>query len=365
MTRIDRVRSRLAEWETDAILVTNEINVRYLTGFTGDSSYLWISQDEAVILSDGRYTAQLAKECPDLAAEIRPPDRRMFDHVASVTPGRGKPVAIEADHLSVSAMDQLSAAAKCSWIKTTGLIAELRMVKDASEIAIIRKAIEIAEESFLAVGWDPALGRATDSMGTERDMAFALEHEMRVRGASGTSFAPIVAVDENGALPHYRPSDRPIAGCQTLLIDWGAMYDGYASDLTRTLHRDRPSDAFADAYRACLAAKEAAVSAVVPGVRASQVDAAARQCLVDAGYGDAFKHSLGHGIGLEIHEGPRLGGKVETLLQEGMVVTIEPGIYLDGEFGIRIEDDVVVTADGAEPLSTRLPTGLDENALIR
>jgi Xaa-Pro aminopeptidase len=365
MNRIDKLRGRFESLAVDEFLVTDEINVRYLTGFTGDSSYLWVTADRAVILSDGRYTAQLAAECPTIEAAIRSPDVKMFEHVRAVLGNRPTRTGIEADHLSLAVFHQLSSVIDRPWIETSGAIASLRMIKDDSEILITRQAIAIAEESFLAVGFDLRNPGSIDSMGTERELAFALENEMRTRGASGASFAPIVAVDENGALPHYRPADRRLAGCQTLLVDWGAKFKGYASDLTRTLHRGKPTAEFAETYEACLNAHDAAVAAIAPGRLAHEIDAAARNVLTNAGFGDAFKHATGHGVGLEIHEMPRLGGKVETVLAAGMIVTVEPGVYLDGRFGIRIENDILVTPSGGELLSIRLSTGLEQNALIR
>jgi Xaa-Pro aminopeptidase len=365
MNRIDRLRTDFESLAVDEFLVTDEINVRYLTGFTGDSSYLWVTPDRAVMLSDGRYTAQLAAECPTIEAAIRRPDVKMFEHVGAVLGNRPARTGIEAEHLSLAVFDQLSSVLDRPWVETSGAIASLRMIKDDSEILLTRQAIAIAEESFLAVGFDLGNPRSVDLMGTERELAFALENEMRMRGATGASFAPIIAVDENGALPHYRPSDRRLAGCQTLLVDWGAKYQGYASDLTRTLHRGNPTREFAKAYAACLRAHDAAVAAIAPGRLAHEIDAAARNVLMDAGFGDAFKHATGHGVGLEIHEMPRLGGKIETVLAAGMIVTVEPGVYLDGRFGIRIENDILVTPGGAELLSVQLPTGLEQNALIR
>jgi Xaa-Pro aminopeptidase len=365
MNRIDKLRAKFESLEIDEFLITDEINVRYLTGFTGDSSYLWVTSDRVVMLSDGRYTAQLAAECPTIEAAIRSPDVKMFEHVSKVLGSRPARTAIEADNLSLALFNQLASAISRPWVETSGVVASLRMIKDDAEISITRQAIDIAEQSFLAVGFDPRNPRSIDSMGTERELAFALENEMRKRGASGASFAPIIAVDENGALPHYRPCDRRLAGCQTLLVDWGAKFQGYASDLTRTLHRGEPSPEFSRAYAACLRAHDAAVAAIAPDRLAYEIDVAAREVLVDAGFGDAFKHATGHGVGLEIHEMPRLGGKMETVLAPGMVVTVEPGIYLDGQFGIRIENDILVTPSGGELLSVRLPTGLEENALIR
>ncbi|MEM9827470.1 MAG: Xaa-Pro peptidase family protein [Planctomycetota bacterium] len=359
-----RIQSLVRQFESlgiDTMLVTDELNVHYLTGFTGDSSVLWVRPQETVLLSDGRYTAQIAKECPGLEVSIRAPEVRMPDFINAVVGSDSKQrIGYEANHLTVALFNDLQDASDANWISTTGVIESLRMIKDEHEIAILRRAVAIAEDAFLDVGLCPGSPPSLDVSLTEMELAYALEAAMRRHGASGCSFDPIVAVDAAGALPHYRPGPTPIAGAKSLLIDWGAKVNGYASDMTRTLHTSGVDDDFAHAYAACLAAQEAAIAAIKPGVAAQDIDAAARNVLTDAGYGDAFKHALGHGVGLFIHEAPRMGGKIETPLQAGMVVTVEPGIYLDNRFGIRIEDDVLITTGGHEVLGGRIPKGLDE-----
>ncbi|TWT48150.1 putative peptidase [Rubripirellula amarantea] len=343
----------------DAALVTSVANVRYLTGFTGDSSYLLLTPDHAVILSDGRYQVQLANECPGVPVAIRPPSQKMNDLVQEII-GTTMPerLILEADQVTFSQFHSLEKTlSSTSLVPLDNFVTPLREIKDAYEISITRRAVEIGEAAFLEV--IPTLTPQT----TEREIAWKLEAAMRTRGAEGVSFEIIAAAGETGALPHYRPADREIGDEATLLIDWGAKFLGYASDHTRTLHREHASDRFRDCYRAVLEAQLAAIDALRPGIKGSEVDSVARKILVKHGLGDAFSHSLGHGIGLHIHEGPRLAAVAEDVLAEGMIVTVEPGVYFQADFGIRIEDDVLITPNGCEVLG-KLPKGLDDCRLM-
>jgi Xaa-Pro aminopeptidase len=357
--RLRAMNASLVNLGADALLVTNETNVRYLSGFTGDSSYLLVTTDQTTILSDGRFDTQIAIDCPDLAAEIRPPTQTMPDLTQVVLNRSGaKRVAVESDHLSLATFRQLQASCgSIEFIETSGVVEAVRMIKDESEIELTRRAVQIAEQTMKAI---LSSLRPND---TEREVAYRIEAELRARGAEGCSFPPIVAVGAAGALPHYSPAEAKIDDSDTLLIDWGATYQGYASDLTRTFHRDDPPSGFSSAYEAVLQAQLAAIDRIAPGVPARDVDAAAREVLNQAGIGDAFLHSLGHGTGLEIHEGPRISGSSDHTLAAGMIVTVEPGVYFQDRFGIRIEDDVLVTESGCEVLSG-LPKGLDDCRLI-
>ena len=231
------------------------------------------------------------------------------------------------------------------------------MIKDDSEIATTRRAVKVAQEAFLEVIPE------VQADWTELELVYALEASMRSRGAEGCSFAPIVGAGPGAALPHYQLSDRRIGGASCLLIDWGALCDGYASDLTRTLKLSGSGDAFSRAHEVVLEAQLAAISSIKPGVSTRAVDNAAREVLRAAGMEKAFKHGLGHGVGLQIHESPRMSAVGDDPLQSGMIITVEPGVYFDGEFGIRIEDDVLVTETGCEVLSD-LPKGLDDHCLM-
>lgn len=357
--RVRKLASRLDEIGVDALLITAETNVRYLTGFTGDSTYLLVSPQDAVVLSDGRYETQLAEQCPNLTALIRSPSEMLPALTQSaLNDGGFSRVGIEADDLSLAMFRRLDdLCPRIDWVETAGLVLRQRMIKDEEEIETTRQAVRIAQESWLAVA--PQL---TPDW-TEQQVAYELESQMRARGAEGCSFDPIVAAGAAGALPHYEPSAGKIGQGQTLLVDWGAKFQGYASDLTRTFYRDQASPEFQRAYEVVLRAQLTAIDALRPGASASDVDAAARKVIDDAGMGDAFKHSLGHGVGLYIHESPRLSASSTDRLEPGMIVTVEPGVYFAGEFGIRIEDDVLITESGHEVLSS-LPKGLEDSRLI-
>ena len=357
--RLQTTVGSLAKLNVDALLVTDEINVSYLSGFTGDSSYLLVSANQTTILSDGRFDTQIAIDCPDLACAIRPPTQSMPDLTQVVLNQSGaKRVAIEADHLSLATFRQLQAACdSIEFIESSGVVESARMIKDESEIELTREAVRIAEQAIKAIL------SSLHPDDTEREIAYRIEAELRARGAEGCSFPSIVAVGAAGAFPHYSPAEAKIGDANTLLIDWGAAYQGYASDLTRTFHRADPPAGFREAYQAVLQAQMAAIDLIAPGIPARDVDAAARQVLDRAGIGEAFLHSLGHGTGLEIHEGPRISGSSGQKLAAGMIVTVEPGVYFQDQFGIRIEDDVLVTESGCEVLSG-LPKGLDDCGLI-
>ncbi|MGI9471885.1 MAG: M24 family metallopeptidase [Rubripirellula sp.] len=357
--RLRRLTALLPKVEVEAFLVTDETNVKYLSGFTGDSSYLLVTAAGTTILSDGRYETQIAQECEGIASIIRTPSQFLPDLTQSALNDSGlKTIGIESDHLTLSAFEFLSQRCQeMELVPVSGVVESLRMIKDENEIETTRKAVSIAQRAFQSV--IPMLTPAD----TEREIAHELEAKMRCLGAVGCSFAPIVAAGPAGALPHYHPSDSVIGDAGTLLIDWGANYKGYASDLTRTLHRPHATEKFQRAYQAVLDAQLAAIAEIRPGVEASQVDAAARKVLERAGMADAFKHGLGHGTGLQIHESPRMSAISEETLASGMIITVEPGVYFEGEFGIRIEDDVLVTETGHEVLSC-LPKGLDDCRLI-
>lgn len=350
--------------EVDAILITDEINVRYLTGFTGDSTYVVIDRSGgATILSDGRYRIQLAQECGGLPNLIRPPGQKMNDLLAEYLGGSSiKTLAIEAAHVHVATMrDWKEKNPDIEWFETSDLVELLRQIKDTGEIDTIRRSVDIAQMAYREVteNLSPTM--------TESDVHYALEAAMRHHGAEGVSFHPIVGVEPSGSLPHYRPRPVQLGNCRTLLIDWGAKVDGYCSDLTRTLARPRttsPTSArFADAHKAVQEAQLEAINTIADGVEAVRVDQAARDVLKKYGLAEAFVHGLGHGFGLQIHEDPRMGPTSETVLRSGMVLTVEPGVYFENEFGIRIEDDLLVTDTGCEVLSD-LPKGLDDCPLL-
>lgn len=346
-TRREKLLRAVRQAGASALLVTNYTNVTYLTGFTGDDSYLLLGRDLAVVISDPRYTTQLAEECPGLDCVIRAPGTAMVPAVArQVQAAKLKKLAVEADSISLALYSALgSALPKVEWYPAAGLVERLREVKDAGEIAEIREAVRFAERAF------DVLRATLRPSRTEKEVADDLEHQLRLLGANGSSFPPIVAVGARAALPHARPTQQRIDAAPFVLIDWGASGRLYKSDLTRVLTTAKIPPKIERIYRVVLTAQEQAIAAIRPGVLAADVDKMARGIIADAGFGRYFGHGLGHGIGLDIHEGPRLAQGQERPLAAGMVVTVEPGIYLPGLGGVRIEDDVLVTRTGHEVLT--------------
>jgi Xaa-Pro aminopeptidase len=353
--RREKLARRLRASGLDALLVAAVPNVSYLTGFTGDSSHLLVMRDRAVLVSDGRYEEQLHAECPDLEVVIRPVDRLLLPVLAATAKALGiARLGVEADHLSLADAESLREALPTTGlVAVQGLVESLRAVKDRFELGLIRASIGMAERAFTML----RAGLRPDD--TEKDVADDLEGFLRRCGATGASFPPIVGAGPNAALPHYRPSAATrLEAADFVLIDWGATGFGYQSDLTRVIATGKVTTKFEAVYRCVLAAQERAIAAIRPGVSAGAIDAAARGVIADAGYGRFFGHGLGHGLGLEIHEAPRMRPGADAVLAPGMVVTVEPGIYLPGWGGVRIEDDVLVTPEGCEIL-TRVPRSLE------
>lgn len=330
-----------------ALLVTNGPNVRYLTGFTGSNAQLLLAPDGAVFLTDGRYIEQSAEEVPDLPREIYAGGTAMPSRVAALVRDRGvSALGIESDHVSVAQRERWADVLDgIELVSATGIVERARARKDDDEIAAIRRAQRIAEDAVATV----LAGRPG---GSEAELALALEWAMRTAGAEAVSFEVIVATGASAALPHARPRREPADTSGVLLIDIGAKVDGYCSDMTRTYLGPRAPGALVEAHEAVVGALEAACAVVRAGAKASDVDAAARSRLAEAGLEEHFVHSTGHGVGLEIHEAPTLSMTSDDVLEAGMVVTIEPGVYLGGVGGVRVEDLLVVTEDGADTLTS-------------
>jgi Xaa-Pro aminopeptidase len=367
--RRERLARSLSGEGIDALAITNVVSVTYLTGFTGDSSVLVLTRDRAILVSDPRYVGQIADECPQLEKHIRPPAQKLPAAVCEVLGKLGcRNVGFESAAVTVDEYEALrELAPSINWKAGRERVEQLRMIKDEFEVGQIRNAIAIAERAFEAFR---ALLRPEDR---EKDLADALDGFLRRSGADCSSFPPIVAADDRAALPHCPPTERAVGTRGILLVDWGASGPrGYKSDLTRVLDT-RKTSTFTPAtggdtshgagpqlelvYEVVLKAQQRAVEAVRPGAVCQDVDAVARATIADAGFGEFFGHGLGHGIGLQVHEGPAVRPNSETVLRPGMVVTVEPGIYLPGWGGVRIEDDVLVTPDGREVL-THLPREL-------
>jgi Xaa-Pro aminopeptidase len=357
--RRKKLRRMISKNNLDGLLVTSFTNVTYLTGFTGDDSYLVVGRNDQLLFSDERYRTQLEQECPGLPIEIRGPGKKMLRSVANgLEKMKARKLAIEANSVTVGLRDALAnVLAKIELVPTDGWVEQLRMVKDREEISRTREACKQAERAFQVVR-----ALLTEEM-TELQVAAELEYQARRFGAKGLSFPPIVAVGPRAALPHASPTSRKIGASDFTLIDWGAHEGLYVSDLTRILVTGKISPKLRKIYNVVLKAQLAAIQAITPGVTCEKVDTVARDIIAKAGYDKQFGHGLGHGTGLDIHEAPRLSQGQSTVLKAGMIVTVEPGIYLPGWGGVRIEDDILVTRNGHEVL-TAVPKQL-EDCLVR
>jgi Xaa-Pro aminopeptidase len=346
--RLGRLRRALAEISADAIVVSHLPNVRYLCGFSGSAGLLVVEPGAATFFTDSRYSIQSKHEVSVARVQIAKNGllRAAGDHLrarrfvkrVAYSPAQ---VTVAQKQALVSAM-----ARKARWISDGGAIEKLRAVKDAQEIALIREAAELVSKTF---------GRTRRILRpgiTELALAAEIERDFKRQGAEGPSFETIVASGVRSAWPHAHPTRKVIAKNELVVLDQGAILRGYCSDMTRTVFVGKASRKIKSLYGAVLDALEAGKAAALPGVKSHGVDAAARSVLRRAGLARYFTHSTGHGIGLEIHEFPRIGKGDETVLSEGMVVTIEPGVYIEGLGGIRIEDDIVITAQGARSLTT-------------
>jgi Xaa-Pro aminopeptidase len=346
--RADRVLAELADRELDALLVTDLVNVRWLTGFTGSNGVALLGRDVRRFVTDFRYLTQAAEEVDGAWKHEIAQD--LHERVMQDLPRR---VGFDDEHVAVRLHERLRELAGdgVELVPAGGLVEELRLVKDAREIDKVRAAARLADEALEEVLERGIIGR------TERDVALDLEVAMRRRGASGPSFPPIVAAGAHGALPHAQPRDVPIPEGTFVVIDFGAQVDGYASDCTRTFATGEVDPRDRQIYELVQRAQAEALDAVGPGPLGREVDAIARGIIDAAGHAEHFGHGLGHGVGLEVHEGPRLSTKGETPLAAGQIVTVEPGVYVPGHVGVRIEDLVAITSDGHDVLST-LPKDL-------
>jgi Xaa-Pro aminopeptidase len=337
--------ARLDELSIDALLITRLLHTRYLTGFTGSNGQVLVRPDDALFMTDGRYTEQSRREVPDLERHTYTnPLREELPALLGNIPRLG----FEADEMTVAARDRLADALGdgVELVATTDVVEPLRAVKDDDERAAIRMAQAITDAAF-----DVILDRFFVGV-TEQQVARQLEIAMRDEGADGLAFDSIVAFGENAAEPHHEPTRRTLEDGDIIKLDFGALAAGYHADMTRTVAFGSPPTELKKVHDIVRAAQQAGIDAVRAGVTGSAVDAVSREVIDDAGYGDAFVHSLGHGVGLEIHEAPSLGRKQDDPLPAGAVVTVEPGIYLPGLGGVRIEDMVEVNAQGCVVVGT-------------
>ncbi len=352
-SRLHRLRRRMAGEKIEALLLTHGADVRYLCGFTGSNAVLLVLPRSAVLLTDGRYTTQAREEASGVRVRI---GKKLLETSASLLLRAGvSSVSYDANHTSFATLGRMQASLPESWSGAArrrffralagSPVAPLREVKDADELAILEEAARLGCRVFEAVLPHLAAGVP------EREIAAELEYAARRMGADGMSFDTIVASGRRSAMPHGTAGAQALPRRGFVTMDFGMMNKGYCSDMTRTVYLGKPGRAEREAYAAVLEAEQAGIRAVRAGVSALKVDGAARKALRERGLAKYFTHSTGHGVGLEIHEGPRLAAKVKDKLAEGMVVTVEPGVYFPGEFGIRIEDMVAVEANGARVLT--------------
>jgi Xaa-Pro aminopeptidase len=344
--RIERLRSTFDQHGLEAMLITNPINMRYLCGFTGDVGLLLISDEDSVLAVDPRYTEQAKREVG--SARVVETREAWADALAALAADCGlRAVGVESDYVTVNQWntwrDRLGSATEL--VPVCGLVARLRTVKSPAEIDRLTAAVALTDEALAAArDWlRPGV--------TEAEVAWFIEVYIRTHGGEAMAFDPVVGAGPNGAMAHARPGPRPLAPGEPVVIDIGARVDGYCGDLTRTLCLGAPDERFREIYDIVLAAQKAAEAGIRPGMTGKEADALARDVITSAGFGEAFGHGLGHGVGLAIHEDPRLSSRSADILEPGNVVTVEPGIYVEGWGGVRIEDVVMLTESGIEILT--------------
>ncbi len=349
MKRLRRLRVSVNEKGLDVLLVSRPENVRYLSGFTGSSAWLLVSEQKAVLATDFRYIEQADRESPDF--ETIQTKQQLHNWLPDMVADFGwQTMGFEADFISYDRYGRLIEEIKTKQVNlklipTTNIVENLRCVKDPEELVFIKKAVELTDIVFEEM-------RATISPGvTEKDVAWELEKNFRQKGSEGIPFEIIVASGSNSALPHAQPTEKSISSGEPVLIDMGARINGYCSDFSRTIFLGKPDKSFQDIYDVVLRAQINAIESIRSNMDAPQVDHFARSIIEQAGYGDFFGHGLGHGVGLVVHESPTINPSSSDSLTDGMVFTIEPGIYLAGQGGVRIEDLIVLENGKAEVLS--------------
>jgi Xaa-Pro aminopeptidase len=348
--RLDKLRSILKEKELDALLVSTSENRRYLSGFHGSAGSLLVSGEDAFLATDFRYVEQAANQAPEFQVlKVGAGWSWLMDLLRDTGL---KKVGFESQQVTVATYQQMveavrdvPAAEQPSLVATSSIVEELRTVKDGDELEMMQRAVDVADAAMDSVTPTVQAGQ------TEQEVAWRLEVAMRDLGAESVSFETIVAAGPNGAMPHHRPSERVIDEGEPVVIDMGAKVDGYCSDITRTICVGESDETFRRIYDIVLGSQLTAIATVTPGLTGGDADELSRAVISEAGYGDNFGHSLGHGIGMAVHEFPRVGPKSENTLSEGMVFTVEPGIYLSGWGGVRIEDMVILEGAGARVLS--------------
>lgn len=351
--RVKNLKEKLENAGVDSMLIVNPHNCRYYSGFTGSNGWLWITKKNAYIITDGRYFNQVAREAPDFELMKTPQGEGKklyltFSRKVKEENAAGR-IGFEAQTLTVELFENIRKNLDgVEFVPCDDAIQQARLIKTRWEVEKIRRAVKIAEEAF-------GNTRGCIKPGaTEREIAALLDYNIKMAGGRKESFDTIVASGTNGAYPHAKTTDRKLQEGDAVTIDWGALCDGYVSDMTRTVFVGKPNKDVLEIYRVVYEAQVKALDAVKPGITSGELDAVAREIIENAGFGKYFSHGLGHGVGLAVHEGPTLNRNVDIVLETGMVVTVEPGIYIEGRGGVRIEDMALVTPDSREVL-TSLP----------
>ncbi len=342
--KLTKLREQMQKRELDSLLVTNPYNLRFITGFTGTAGLALITPNDAWFITDFRYTEQAGEQVKEF--KVVQAQKGLLDEVARIVQEAAvERLAFEQDYMTFATYSQYQEKLTATLEPVSGLIEQLRMVKAPEEIDVLKAAAKIADDAFehICTYIKPGM--------TELQVSNELEFFMREQGATSSSFDIIVASGLRSALPHGVASDKKIEQGDLITLDFGALYQGYVSDITRTVAVGEPSDKLKEIYKIVLDSQLLALEKIKPGMTGIEADAIARDYIKSKGYGEAFGHSTGHGIGLEVHEGPGLSFRSETVLEPGMAVTVEPGIYLPGIGGVRIEDDILITETGNERLT--------------
>jgi len=344
MGKLQKIQNRIKELGLDGLLITSNYNRRYMTGFTGTAGAVLITAEKGLFITDFRYTEQAEKQCTGY--EVVKQSGSIATEVAEQAKKLGlKRIGFEEDHVTFSAYKVFEKEIAAELIPVSGEIEKLRLIKDGTEIKILKEAADIADAAFKHILEFIRPGK------TELQVSNELEFFMRSLGASSSSFDIIVASGFRSALPHGVASDKVIETGDFVTLDYGAYYKGYVSDITRTVAVGKPADKLKEIYDIVLEAQLRGVNGIKPGLTGKEADALTRDYITEKGYGEYFGHSTGHGIGLEVHEGPGLSVKSDIVLEKGMAVTVEPGIYIPGLGGVRIEDDIIITENHNERLT--------------
>ena len=347
-SRISYLRDKISESDIDTLFISNKDNIRYYSGFTGTFAFLLISKEKSIIITDSRYTLRAEEESPDYEIYQLKSGDNWIENSTNIT--KTKIIGYEGDHVSVNLLNQLKKRAEKinEWKDFSEKITLGRIIKSEEEVRILQETINISDSAFNTVSKKINIGM------TEKDVAWEMEKEMRELGAESPSFDTIVASGINGSKPHHSPTDKLINNNEAITIDMGAKYKGYYSDLTRTIFIGEPDEKFKKIYTTVLRAQLISMETAQPEMTGEEIDKIARDIIAAEGYGEYFGHSLGHGVGIEIHENPGVGPNSKNSIKPGMVYTIEPGIYIENWGGIRIEDMVIMTESGNNLISHAL-----------